>query len=257
MTMEHNFNFITDRLAIGNMASRSTPGFVAVVSVVTIEGRHRGRPWSAELTAKAPQVPGGTSIEGLTEALDINHYTVKGPTPVWIVDIADGEASGTKTAYSSTHEDDRDLDFYLDDATEFIAANIKRGCVLVHCGAGLSRSVAVVIAYLCRYAGMSYSEALSLVKARRPGAAPADCFKLAIERWLSLHELTTAGPRGFREMTSLSSIAQEIKATLTPFTQDQRDQILEFVFEELCKDCGGTWNGIDVEPAKRCRCIIW
>lgn len=198
MTTERDFNFITDRLAIGNLASRSTPGFVAVVSVVTIEGRHRGRPWSAELTAKAPQVPGGTSIEGLTEALDINHYTVKGPTPVWIVDIADGEASGTKTAYSSTHEDDRDLDFYLDDATEFIAANIKRGCVLVHCGAGISRSAAVVIAYLCRYAGMSYAEAFAFVKARRPQVAPADVFKEAIDRWLKwlkLIELTTEGPR--------------------------------------------------------------
>ena len=52
-----DFNFITDRLAIGCLASRSTPGFVAVVSVVTVEGRHRGRPWSAELTDKAPKVP--------------------------------------------------------------------------------------------------------------------------------------------------------------------------------------------------------
>ena len=53
-----------------------------------------------------------------------------------------------------------DLDTYLDDATSFIAAHIRRGCVLVHCGAGKSRSVAVVIAYLCRYAGMSYAKRL-------------------------------------------------------------------------------------------------
>lgn len=37
MTIEHNYDFITDRLAIGNMASHSTPGFVAVV------GRHNRR----------------------------------------------------------------------------------------------------------------------------------------------------------------------------------------------------------------------
>jgi len=193
-----DYSFITDRLAIGSLASRSTPGFVAVVSVVTVEGRHRGRPWSAELTAKAPQVPGGEVVEpckglqGKTWGWTVNSLS---SVPVLVIDIADGEASGDKTAYSSTHEDDRDLDFYLDDATAFIAANIKRGCVLVHCGAGISRSAAVVIAYLCRYAGMSYSEALSLVKARRPGAAPADCFKTAIERWLSLRELSEKGPR--------------------------------------------------------------
>lgn len=134
-------------------------------------------------------------MEGLTKALNINHFTSRGQTPVWIVDIADGEASSAKTAYSSTHEDDRDLDFFLDDATEFIAMHIKRGCVLVHCGAGISRSAAVVIAYLCRYAGMSYAEALAFVKARRPQVAPADVFKEAIERWLKLDKLTTGGLR--------------------------------------------------------------
>lgn len=92
MTTERDFNFITDRLAIGNLASRATPGFVAVVSVVTVEGRHRGRPWSAELTKKAPQVPGGVPMDGLAEALNINEFTSRGSTPVWIVDIADGEA---------------------------------------------------------------------------------------------------------------------------------------------------------------------
>lgn len=196
MRIEPDYNFVTDRLAVGNLASRAVPGFVAVVSVVTVEGRHRGRPWSAELTEKAPQVPGGVPMDGLAQAAsDINSYTLRGAIPVLILDIADGEASSDKTAFSCTHEDDRDLDYHLDDAAMFIAENIKKGCVLVHCGAGLSRSVSVVIAYLCRYAGMSYSEALSLVKARRPGAAPADCFKLAIERWLSLRELSEKEPR--------------------------------------------------------------
>jgi len=56
MTTERDFGFIADRLAIGNMASRAVPAWAAVVSVVTVEGRHRGRVWSAELTGKAPQV---------------------------------------------------------------------------------------------------------------------------------------------------------------------------------------------------------
>lgn len=199
-----DFNFITDRLAIGSLASRSMPGFVAVVSVVTVEGRHRGRPWSAELTAKAPQVPGGVWVRKAWSDLSGNDEWFVGDgwelptteqTPVLVVDIADGEASSDKTAYSSTHEDDRDLNFYLDDATDFIAANICKGCVLVHCGAGISRSAAVVIAYLCRYAGMSYAEALAFVKAKRPQVAPADVFKDAIERWLGLDELATRGLR--------------------------------------------------------------
>jgi protein-tyrosine phosphatase len=193
-----DFNFITDRLAIGCLASRSTPGFVAVVSVVTVEGRHRGRPWSAELTARAPQVPGGVVWPSEWYAMysRVLEKTRKSAhVPVLVIDIADGEASCAKTAYSSTHEDDRDLDFYLDDATDFIAEHIRRGCVLVHCGAGISRSAAVVIAYLCRFAGMSYAEALAFVKAKRPQVAPADVFKEAIERWLGLDKLATTGPR--------------------------------------------------------------
>jgi hypothetical protein len=197
-----DFNFITDRLAIGCLASRSTPGFVAVVSVVTVEGRHRGRPWSAELTARAPQVVGGgrvyrtdCNVSGYSNWLFYKEPPFRFEIPVLIVDIADGEASSDKTAYSSTHEDDRDLDFYLDDATTFIADHIAKGCVLVHCGAGISRSAAVVIAYLCRYAGMSYAEALAFVKTKRPQVAPADVFKEAIARWLGLDKLATTGPR--------------------------------------------------------------
>lgn len=222
MTIEHNYDFITDRLAIGNMASRSTPGFVAIVSVVTIEGRHWGRPWGAELTEKAPQVPRQRHAPTCERDPRDEEWTcstgcMRGvPIPILIVDIADGEVSRKRLRHSLEcdrdprdeewtcvshcpkqrgHEDDRDLDFFLDDATEFIAMHIKRGCVLVHCGAGISRSAAVVIAYLCRYAGMSYAEALAFVKARRPQVAPADVFKEAIERWLKLDKLTTEGPR--------------------------------------------------------------
>jgi predicted protein tyrosine phosphatase len=194
-----DFNFITDRLAIGSLASRSTPGFVAVVSVVTVEGRHRGRPWSAELTAKAPQVPGGVDVDWL---LAKNCWSAVKPVedmsqvvPVLIIDIADGESASDNTSYSCPHEDDRDFDAFLTQATEFIASEILNGCVLVHCGAGISRSAAVVIAYLCRFAGMSYSEALAFVKAKRPQVAPADVFKEAIERWLGLDKLATRGPR--------------------------------------------------------------
>ena len=197
--MSNDFDFITDRLAIGCLASRATPGFVAVVSVVTVKGRHRGRPWGAELTEKTPQVPNGAEVEWSLCDDDCQTsqptYDISTTVPVLVIDIADGEASGDKTAFSCSHEDDRDLDRFLTQATAFIASEIRFGCVLVHCGAGVSRSAAVVIAYLCRY-GMSYTEALAFVKTKRPQVAPANVFKEAIERWLDLDKLTTTGPRG-------------------------------------------------------------
>lgn len=157
MRTKDDYSFITDRLAVGNVASRATPDFVAVVSILATD-----RPGTLGEVARARGARGAYALH---------------------IDLANREER--KTLISA----------YLDDATAFIAQHIQRGCVLVHCGAGKSRSVAVVVAYLCRYAGMSLSEALAFVAARRPGACPAPCFLEAIKRWLRLDELATKGPR--------------------------------------------------------------
>lgn len=184
----NDYDFVTDRLAIGNVASRATPGFVAVVSVLATA------PWD-EVTG-APLVPNEDRIPASSEARTLPWHGLSPEydrTPVLHIDLTDGESKRVRPDNGETYG--HDLDEYLDDATSFITAHIRRGCVLVHCGAGKSRSVAVVIAYLCRYAGMSLTEALAFVSARRKGACPAPCFVEAIKRWLRLDELATTGPR--------------------------------------------------------------
>ena len=188
---EHNYDFITDRLAIGNVASRATPGFVAVVSVLATD---RPGTIACEVTG-APKVPNGVTCTEVVAKV----YQRHSPNTVLVrhIDLADGECYSMGPAHDRNGKEhpSRGLEDYLDDATSFIAAHIRRGCVLVHCGAGKSRSVAVVIAYLCRYAGMSFVEAAAFVAERRPGACPAPCFAEAIKRWLRLDELATKGPR--------------------------------------------------------------
>lgn len=147
-----DYDFVTDRLAIGDVASRATPGFVAVVSLLATA------PWDEQYGA--PAVPEGV--------------------PVHMIDLRDGE---------------KGLETHLDGAVAFIAEHITNGCVLVHCGAGLSRSVSVVAAYLCRYAGMSLSEAVNFIKEKRQGACPADIFWAAITQWLHLDVLGQGGAR--------------------------------------------------------------
>jgi Dual specificity phosphatase, catalytic domain len=176
-----SYDFVTDRLAIGDVNSRTVPGFVAVVSLLSTA------PWDE--VRGAPHVP-----HGYTRAPGTSPYPV-----VHHIDIGDGESR--KQHPGSGEFYGHDLDEYLDAVTAFIASSIQFGCVLVHCGAGKSRSAAVVVAYLCRYAGMSYVEALALVQARRNGAAPADCFAEAIKRWLRLDELAKKGPRSIEEVT--------------------------------------------------------
>lgn len=54
-----------------------------------------------------------------------------------------------------------------------------KGCdsnVLVHCSAGVSRSVSIVVAYLMREKNMSYDKAIDYVRKRRPVANPNRSF---------------------------------------------------------------------------------
>lgn len=175
-----DYSFITDRLAVGNVASRIVPGFVAVVSLLATS------PWD-ELY-KAPFIPGGVLIRQPT-ILHLQHEVLPvGALPVLHIDINDGEGPGSPIG------DGRDLADSLDSVTDFIAYYIRQGRVLVHCGAGQSRSGAVAVAYLCRYAGMNYSEALAFVRDKRHCVAPANCFADAVKRWLRLDNLAEYGP---------------------------------------------------------------
>ncbi|XP_027332497.1 dual specificity protein phosphatase 1-like isoform X2 [Abrus precatorius] len=53
-----------------------------------------------------------------------------------------------------------------------IDARRHGGGVLVHCFAGRSRSVTVIVAYLMKTRGMCFSEALRYVESKRPAASP-------------------------------------------------------------------------------------
>jgi predicted protein tyrosine phosphatase len=55
---------------------------------------------------------------------------------------------------------------------EFIDEALKNGRVLVHCNAGISRSVSIVVAFLMCRRQKSLFEAISQVKAARPRAQP-------------------------------------------------------------------------------------
>ena len=63
---------------------------------------------------------------------------------------------------------------FFDQAFDFIEA--ADGRVFVHCGAGISRSGSIVIAYIMRKEGKSYEEAVSFVRERRSSVKPNDGF---------------------------------------------------------------------------------
>lgn len=73
---------------------------------------------------------------------------------------------------------------HLEAACAFVSTALAGGgAVLVHCFAGRSRSVAVVVAYLVAHGGLSLDAALAKVVAVRPHAAPNDGFMAALRKW--------------------------------------------------------------------------
>ncbi len=67
-------------------------------------------------------------------------------------------------------------------AVDWLAQQPPNARIMVCCRAGMGRSVSMVIAYLVCVKGMSYAEAETLLKARRPGATPLPRLSHTVEQ---------------------------------------------------------------------------
>lgn len=71
-----------------------------------------------------------------------------------------------------------DIKPVLSECLPFLRNSIEcKQNVLIHCNAGVSRTSMMAIAYLMQYEGLSYEEAYSLVKSKRPAIQPNNGFK--------------------------------------------------------------------------------
>lgn len=80
-------------------------------------------------------------------------------------------------------------------AVRWIEAHLPNNRVMVCCRAGMGRSASVVIAYLCCAEGMSFNDAVKLVKTRRPGAMPLPELETAIQEVRALRAATAPKSR--------------------------------------------------------------
>lgn len=90
-----------------------------------------------------------------------------------------------------------DLGRHFDHTADFIHDAIRNGgTVLVHCAAGVSRSVSLALAYLIKHGGMRLSTAYGLVKNRRPRANPNPGFINQLKHFESrIHDSSKTIPR--------------------------------------------------------------
>lgn len=69
-----------------------------------------------------------------------------------------------------------DMSKHFEKAVKFIHENLQTTNVLVHCAAGISRSVCLIIAYMIKIHKIKPQEALLKIKQTRPYAYPNEGF---------------------------------------------------------------------------------
>ena len=115
------------------------------------------------------------------------------PPEVCSVELPTGESLETAPVPLSAEDggaaplDDADLAAHFDGLAAFIDAARKepRGCVYVHCGAGISRGPTVCIAYLMASARppLPFADAHRLVAAARPSVQPNPGFMRQLRQY--------------------------------------------------------------------------
>lgn len=80
-------------------------------------------------------------------------------------------------------EIDENISQFFDDCADFIAEKRKTGSVFVHCRAGISRSAAIVIAYVMKKKGYSLKGACDYVRAKRGIILPNRGFLKQLENY--------------------------------------------------------------------------
>jgi protein-tyrosine phosphatase len=72
---------------------------------------------------------------------------------------------------------------YFVESNEFIEKGNSVGKILVHCGAGMSRSVSLVIAYMIKHKNIPFSEAMRIIKEKRNVAKPNSGFEKQLRNY--------------------------------------------------------------------------
>ena len=133
----------------------------------------------------ATKIADGLLLAGFEESFDRAALATHGVTHV--LNVADEcevscrvDLTYAKVGAIRDDCEDDDMSAILPDCLAFVDGCMHgRGCVLVHCLEGKSRSVCVVLAYLVRRCGVAWDDALGRVLRARPCV---DVFPLFLEQ---------------------------------------------------------------------------
>ncbi|MEM7180702.1 MAG: dual specificity protein phosphatase [Spirochaetota bacterium] len=97
------------------------------------------------------------------------------------------QEESSKMLYKVAMQDSKESDLkkHLSEVTELMDREMKRGKkVLLHCQAGINRSTAFLLAYLCKYKKLGVEEARELILAKRPRVRFQKHYVAQIVDWL-------------------------------------------------------------------------
>lgn len=132
-------------------------------------------------------------LGGTADANDLARLTALGITHVLNTAQQAPEAHKDEFMYLKLplldHPDEDITSSFLPAFAHIADARECGGAVLVHCVAGMSRSVAITAAWMVQHEGLSLKHAMDAIRARRPVALPNVGFRLALAK----HEVSISG----------------------------------------------------------------
>ncbi|KAI5810754.1 protein-tyrosine phosphatase-like protein [Pyronema omphalodes] len=158
-------------------------------SPTTMTSRTAPKPSQPMRSIMTQILPGFLYLSGITAASSTEKLKAYGITHVLSV-LSPSEAPKVPEEIKQLIIDVNDTTTtnllpHFPEAIAFIklALSTKNGKVLVHCVEGVSRSSSMVLAYIMSERGLSYKQALRLVKLRRCVACPNIGFERQLKEW--------------------------------------------------------------------------
>lgn len=148
------------------------------------------------------EIEPGLWLGNLTAATDIDTLQSRGISHILTVDscslpCAITERRGIVSKFLKvTDTAQEDLLGILEDAVTFITTSLQKGILLVHCYFGVSRSAAVVIAYIMQKYSLPFEAAFDKVKEKRRFVGPNPGFQAQLRLYHTMGwKLDTSNPQ--------------------------------------------------------------
>jgi len=172
---------------------------------------------SCKKDAEAHSIGDGVFLGSVKAATNIKTLESWKITRILVVDTTSSILWPDKFSYKRVKLEDiptANLLAILPEALAFLGeAQLRRDPVLVHCTRGFSRSASVAIAFQMLFKGLSYEDALNLVKRRRPNVYPNIGFQQQLQQLDSMKTRCLTGHWG-KTMNWLRSAVPQGDLTL-------------------------------------------